>query len=222
RNIYSIIIPTDVGQTSLKSDTGSLLEIKSYVSLDHFRILSLINLIGWSIPKNWKKAKDTFDKHNYKYGLSSCLNGMLFMDKMRLAYEKGVKIDLTKAYAEKVMIVIMDEIRGRKFLMMFFYLFSCTNIALKEYLVDMLSSHNLNVGASCMKKYIFDFVFIMHVMLELLGMIDILLKDMDKEINVRVTSTCGIQKVTTCIYYHFMLKIMILLTLMLLVAITSI
>jgi hypothetical protein len=28
------------------------------------------------------------------------------------------------------------------------------------------------------------------------------LKDMDKEINVRVTSTCGIQKVTTCIYYH--------------------
>jgi hypothetical protein len=31
---------------------------------------------------------------------------------------------------------------------------------------------------------------------------DIEVLDMNKEINVRGTSTCRIQKVTTCIYYH--------------------
>ncbi|XP_066373709.1 uncharacterized protein [Miscanthus floridulus] len=110
---------------------------------------------------NWKNAKDTFQKHsaskNYTEARLKCDD---FMNQRTSVGRRIVEMispdiqkDLAKACAEEVTAVSMDEIRFvndkgqvvERFLGLQ-HVQSCTAIALKEALVDMLSSHNLSIS----------------------------------------------------------------------------
>ena len=82
---------------------------------------------------------------------------------MKAAYEKGykncqmlspyVQKDLTKACAEEVMSVIMDEIRGRKFSVL---IDESRDVSIKEQMAVIL---RLVVVFSCLRYYLYFYSF---------------------------------------------------------------